>query len=470
MKISMSLLFALLSLSMLASFAYGQGCMGISYTNDNGNPPLGYPCASPRTAFDYGYVVAIFWDQNLNGPDAADTQPPVGCTDPGCVNYNTFTLNGDIMGLPTGYFLMDPYFCHTTDVPANPVYYLKVSRPNPGGVCFQSDTFRMEAGPHEWVMDSTNWHCVNAPCATTDTIPVAPTNVTATLDEYCLAVKVSWHHTMARENGFNVYVGNGVHVYTAQSSDTFAFVPVLNDAVASYYVTAFNAAGESDTSNHANGSTYLVRFANDNNTNITGYDHHGQPFMVRLARPSHIDGRCDFYARLYLLHDTSPGHTGNWSRFGDALCHDSLTDSISCIFPDDSLYYCKLLMVDSSYNTQAMFTDTTDSVFHLGPITSAGNPILLPDHFELSQNYPNPFNPTTEIRFTVPVQAEVRIKVYNLTGQLVRTLVQGSYSAGVHFVQWDGKSDQGIAVSSGLYLYRMEGPKFVQVKKMLMLK
>jgi len=74
------------------------------------------------------------------------------------------------------------------------------------------------------------------------------------------------------------------------------------------------------------------------------------------------------------------------------------------------------------------------------------------------------------IDFAVPFQSDVKIEVYNITGQLVKTLVSGSISAGVHHIAWNGLSESGIGVSSGLYFYRMSGPGFVQTKKMLMMK
>ncbi len=88
----------------------------------------------------------------------------------------------------------------------------------------------------------------------------------------------------------------------------------------------------------------------------------------------------------------------------------------------------------------------------------------------LSQNYPNPFNPQTTIRFTLKDNAPVSLKIYNVSGQLVKTLVSGTRTAGEHTVRWDGRNDAGQAVSSGVYFYKLVTKNFSQTRKMVLLK
>ncbi len=90
--------------------------------------------------------------------------------------------------------------------------------------------------------------------------------------------------------------------------------------------------------------------------------------------------------------------------------------------------------------------------------------------FALEQNYPNPFNPTTTIRYQVPSDGRVVLKVYNVFGQEVRTLVNGRQSAGARSVEWNGLDNRGRAVSSGVYFYRLEAADRSLTKKMLMIK
>ncbi len=95
---------------------------------------------------------------------------------------------------------------------------------------------------------------------------------------------------------------------------------------------------------------------------------------------------------------------------------------------------------------------------------------LLPTTFALSQNYPNPFNPTTEIQYQVPEKNHVSIKVFNISGQLVKTLVNTAKDAGSFTVKWDGRDQAGFQLPSGVYMYEMKAGSFIQNKKMLLIK
>ncbi|HCV42689.1 MAG TPA: hypothetical protein DGH68_04330, partial [Bacteroidetes bacterium] len=100
----------------------------------------------------------------------------------------------------------------------------------------------------------------------------------------------------------------------------------------------------------------------------------------------------------------------------------------------------------------------------------------LPQGFSLLQNYPNPFNPSTRIEYTLSVESGVAIKVYNILGQEVATLVNEQQSGGRHVVEWNGRSTNGLAVSSGVYFYRIEARQldgqfqYASVKKMVLMK
>ncbi|MEE9442974.1 MAG: T9SS type A sorting domain-containing protein [candidate division Zixibacteria bacterium] len=88
-----------------------------------------------------------------------------------------------------------------------------------------------------------------------------------------------------------------------------------------------------------------------------------------------------------------------------------------------------------------------------------------PVTYRLSQNYPNPFNPTTEISFSLPDAAVVKLEVFNIIGQRVTVLVDEHLEAGLHHIQWDGSN-----IASGTYLYRLKAGEFTETKKMLLLK
>jgi glucose/arabinose dehydrogenase len=93
-----------------------------------------------------------------------------------------------------------------------------------------------------------------------------------------------------------------------------------------------------------------------------------------------------------------------------------------------------------------------------------------PSEFVLSQNYPNPFNPATKIEFTLAEPGFVTLKIYDLGGRVVRTLVSQQLSPGYKSVIWDGKNQDGRDVASGVYFCRLKVGDFSQSKKMLLLK
>jgi hypothetical protein len=100
----------------------------------------------------------------------------------------------------------------------------------------------------------------------------------------------------------------------------------------------------------------------------------------------------------------------------------------------------------------------------------------VPQEFILRQNYPNPFNTTTTITYSLPVEARVRLEIFNLNGQLVKVLTDEKKSAGTYECVWDGANENGNPASSGQYFYRLSaepsngGEKFSSVKKLVLLK
>ncbi len=97
--------------------------------------------------------------------------------------------------------------------------------------------------------------------------------------------------------------------------------------------------------------------------------------------------------------------------------------------------------------------------------------IVLPSDYQLHANYPNPFNPTTTLSFTLPLEKAVSVRIYDITGRLVRTLINNQvFPAGTFDVSWDGTSDAGTAVASGSYLYSMEYGNFRQSRTMVLAK
>jgi hypothetical protein len=108
----------------------------------------------------------------------------------------------------------------------------------------------------------------------------------------------------------------------------------------------------------------------------------------------------------------------------------------------------------------------------VGEVQLKNTTSVLPAEYALLPNYPNPFNPVTNIRYQLPKTGFAILNIYNLNGQLVRTLIREQVEAGQHLVWWDGKDEQGQAVGSGVYFYRLVADEgaFGAVRRMVLLK
>jgi len=159
-------------------------------------------------------------------------------------------------------------------------------------------------------------------------------------------------------------------------------------------------------------------------------------------------------------------------------------------WPKDVIGICNQYDYSSPYTWyyQLLPRDTADflpagSVGIVQPIAQGS----LPAVFSLSQNYPNPFNPTTVIRYSLPVDRQgqsgnggararttstsyVSLKVYNILGQEVRTLVDEEQAPGNYSVRWDGRDNAGRELTSGIYIYRIQAGDFAQTRRMILLK
>ena len=106
----------------------------------------------------------------------------------------------------------------------------------------------------------------------------------------------------------------------------------------------------------------------------------------------------------------------------------------------------------------------------VGVEVSVDDPQITPIEFALHQNYPNPFNPETNIQFDVAVKSDVTISIFNIVGQKVATLVDGSMDPGVYTIKWNGLNDKGSSLPSGMYFYEMKSPDYHSVMKLVLVK
>jgi hypothetical protein len=106
------------------------------------------------------------------------------------------------------------------------------------------------------------------------------------------------------------------------------------------------------------------------------------------------------------------------------------------------------------------------------PAVGINDPIAnkIPKSFDLKQNYPNPFNPITTIKYQLPKTSGVIIKVFNILGREVVTLINKTQPAGYYDIKWNGKNKEGIQAASGIYIYNLKAGNFIKTKKMLLIK
>ncbi|MDC1038378.1 choice-of-anchor J domain-containing protein [Candidatus Marinimicrobia bacterium] len=152
---------------------------------------------------------------------------------------------------------------------------------------------------------------------------------------------------------------------------------------------------------------------------------------------------------------------------GTAVATGNLNDSISVQIgvygTDDNFTIAEDIVVAS---------DNTELTVQIGvgvevAIDESG---LTPFEFALHQNYPNPFNPETKIQIDVAEKSHVTVSIFNIMGQKVATLVNGTMDMGIYQIKWSGLSDQGNALPSGMYFYEMKSATYHSVKKLVLVK
>jgi len=147
--------------------------------------------------------------------------------------------------------------------------------------------------------------------------------------------------------------------------------------------------------------------------------------------------------------------------------HDGIPRALA---QEDFGYVAPIIKVFTNENKMVLHSRAGIHVYDIEYTVSESDVVTVPAEATLHSNYPNPFNPSTTISFSLACSGAVSIDVYNVRGQRVRSLVSGVYEAGEHSVVWNGVSDDGVRVGSGVYFYRMVSGGYVSVRKMLLLK
>ncbi|MEO8513383.1 MAG: alkaline phosphatase PhoX [Ignavibacteria bacterium] len=185
---------------------------------------------------------------------------------------------------------------------------------------------------------------------------------------------------------------------------------------------------------------------------------------TRGRQPSFITSSSAYICEVYALSLTVQNPTVNdLKRF--AIFPKGSEATGGYFTPDFNTFFINV-QHPSSGNGAPFNVSTTVAITGFPSLTGVnGEAGTMPSRFEIKQNYPNPFNPSTTIKFAVPKDGDVKIKVYDVKGQLVKTLVNQRIIVGNYSVDFNASD-----LSSGIYFYTLETPEFKETKKMVLVK
>jgi len=169
-----------------------------------------------------------------------------------------------------------------------------------------------------------------------------------------------------------------------------------------------------------------------------------------------------------LLHTTDTGET--WQRVPMRYYHGAIRGIEFDKEGNGYAFTYKFLYPGESWNTARPGGYILLLTLKNGTVSVAGKIADLPQQFSLSRNYPNPFNSSTRIGFHLAERAPAVLQIYNIQGQLVRTLLDKTLEKGEHEVIWDGTTDESIMAASGVYIYRLAANGKVKTRKLLLLR
>ena len=224
------------------------------------------------------------------------------------------------------------------------------------------------------------------------------------------------------------------------------------DGVYTYGPSEENLASTTITLDHldTSGIGTLVMF--DQFVQMTGDDFIADSFFIGIEWE--LTDHLDTFA-LYsdsIGAELGDGFNRAWEKFEDGNYND-----FGCIL---SPSYCWGYDIDMWIGA-----------VHVSDVVAIDNyDVIFPDGLRVFNAYPNPFNPVTSLRYDLPNDGLVNITIYDMMGRVVKTLLNGSQTAGYKSVQWDATNDRNKPVSAGLYLYTIQAGEFRQTKKMVLLK
>ena len=281
-------------------------------------------------------------------------------------------------------------------------------------------------------------------------------------------------------------VSSTIEAYYVDNTDVFypLFSGDGKDAMSPNYVEVLNPQSNPSLSNVG-----IYVYLENDQIKLNQYRVSGTLYDSPPSQPQNLQVTSSVDYHPYLTWDTNSESdissyqvwrkmdSGSWGLL-TTVTTNSYTDPQVITPVQNNDFYYKVRAKD----TQNLYSVYSDEVMIEGykiykkgesPEETAANE--LPDEFVLLQNYPNPFNPTTEIRFALPVTSSVKLRIYNMMGQEIKTYESAGLSQGTHQFTWNGTNKNNEQVTSGIYIYRLravgqDGQIFEKCAKMTLLR
>jgi len=259
--------------------------------------------------------------------------------------------------------------------------------------------------------------------------------------------------------------GTGAGIYIGSNSD----LEVVNCTFFSNEAPSYFGAIYTRNSN-----TIIVNSIlwNDLNNELCIFSANNEQSTLTITN-SNIEGGED---EIYIYGDTN---TINWLEnnietdplFADTLNGNlNLSENSPCIDAGTAFFeWDDEIIIDLSEDEY--FGAAPDmGAFEYYPVASDEINVYDPIRYSLSQNYPNPFNPQTQISYAIPDDSKVKLVIYNIKGQKVKTLIDEKQEKGFKQIDWDGTDNSNKSVSSGIYFYRLQTDEYSKIRKMILLR
>ena len=325
-----------------------------------------------------------------------------------------------------------------------------------GEVSWSQETYQVSAGTHTFKWEYTKDGSVSngSDCGWIDYIvfpPInieiqlyPPTNLQAEIVDYNSSIIISWDSTTRSKVknrdfiGYNIYRDGDFLTFTTETS--FESIGPFGPEDFYFEVTAVYHEGESEA------AEITVTIVLNPPSNVIA---ESQPpnIIVTWDAPERGINSYNVYRDGALLEEGIQGNPMLYIDIG---------------VPTGTYIYNVTAVYDGGWESDM---SEEEPVYHV----DASN-VLVPIITKLAGNYPNPFNPTTTISFSTKEAGYVSINIYNMKGQLVKTLINDQLDAAFHDVIWNGKDDSNKTISSGIYFYKMNANNYAATKKMILMK